>query len=367
MSVFHSISSWLHLLVNVGVCAGRSSRSQSTQWDTGPCWQWCCGGHIRDPPLRGDLWDPACGSVPVTWWPHRGPCLIQGHWGTEEWLMSNCKESREPSSSLQPYLRLAWVKQRFRSVSKYLRHCLMARGFDSTFTTDTDPPSSPTIFIFSSSLTKYTPDSSFPWVPPHTATRDNLGMRTTSSNSIWLGAGRDQQNWFMYFSCFWIDVSVLPKWVMIQFSKHPLTPSVTDGKAELKSCKIPRSVGQKLSVTDVTATQSRDIDLCNLTLVFWELRGSSVFELNPGKDQSLAVWEEEIVKWRQKSVNEKIRHHSSHPIYPACCLPLPDVSASHAVSPIQHSHPSLCASGRLDAVTQTLIVSTTLLSTALYF
>lgn len=86
-----------------------------------------------------------------------------------------------------PYLSLAWVKQRLRSVSTYLRHCCMARGFDSTISTDRGSSSSFSITFFSafsSSLTKYTPDSSLPCVPPHTATRGNLGKHTTLSTSI---------------------------------------------------------------------------------------------------------------------------------------------------------------------------------------
>lgn len=85
---------------------------------------------------------------------------------------------------------MAWVKQRFRSVLMYLRHCCTAQGFDSTGITDSGFCSFPSPFSsLSSSLTKYTPDSSFPWVPPHTATRDNLGKHTTLSTSVWLNAG----------------------------------------------------------------------------------------------------------------------------------------------------------------------------------
>lgn len=106
----------------------------------------------------------------------------------------NCYHEHHYLSTL-PYLRVAWVKQRFRSVSTYLRHCCVARGFDSTISTETGSASSSSFSFtffstFSSSLTKYTPDSSFPWVPPHTATRDNLGKCTTLSTSIWL-RGRD--------------------------------------------------------------------------------------------------------------------------------------------------------------------------------
>lgn len=89
---------------------------------------------------------------------------------------------------------MAWVKQRFRSVLMYLRHCCTAQGLDSTSITDSGFSSfcSSSFSSLSSSLTKYTPDSSFPWVPPHTATRDNLGKHTTLSTSIWLKVGREK-------------------------------------------------------------------------------------------------------------------------------------------------------------------------------
>lgn len=75
----------------------------------------------------------------------------------------------------------------------YLRHCCTAQGFDSTSITDSGfcSFSSSSFSSLSNSLTKYTPESSFPWVPPHTATRDNLGKPTALSTSIWLNAGTE--------------------------------------------------------------------------------------------------------------------------------------------------------------------------------
>lgn len=122
-------------------------------------------------------------------------------YGTTGRWRDNLKRTHDQLAStvtfaIPPYLRVAWVKQRFRSVLMYLRHCCVAHGFDSTSSTDRGFSSSSfsslaSFCTFSSSLTKYTPDSSFPWVPPHTATRDNLGKHTTLSTSIWLRAGRD--------------------------------------------------------------------------------------------------------------------------------------------------------------------------------
>ncbi|TNN67854.1 hypothetical protein EYF80_021823 [Liparis tanakae] len=73
-------------------------------------------------------------------------------------------------SSRDLIISSARVKQRLRSVSTYLRHCCTARGFDSTIDTDgcssssSSSSSSFSITSFCSSLTKYTPDSSLPWM-----------------------------------------------------------------------------------------------------------------------------------------------------------------------------------------------------------
>lgn len=212
------------------------------------------------------------------------------------------------SSSLLPYLRMAWVKQRFRSVSMYLRHCIMARGLDSTISTDIGPSTSSLSFCaFSSSLTKYTPDSSLPWVPPHTATRDNLGRLTTSSTSIWLQAGRGKSERKVYAA----GLRNFP--VLLYYHKHPVwadhmhslgcifsvnTPSASffiqyasmsnDVKPNLISLLFHSVGGISFSSIDVngyivdnTATQSRDIDLENLTSLFWlaeNCQGSSGFK-----------------------------------------------------------------------------------------
>lgn len=177
----------------VWICVGRSSHGQSTRWGTGPCWLWCCGGRKQDPPPQDSLWDPAWRSVPGIWSTHKAACLIWAHWEIEKPSehSSSWSELLNIAFSAPPYLRAAWVKQRFRSVWTYLRHCCVAQGLDSTVNTDTAFSSSSSITFFSafsSSLTKYTPDSSLPWVPPHTATRGNLGKHTTLSASIWLRA-----------------------------------------------------------------------------------------------------------------------------------------------------------------------------------
>jgi len=73
-----------------GICEDISSRCQSTQWSTGPCWRWCCGGHKPDPLPPGCLWGPAWCSVPGTGWSRREPCLLSGHWETDKLLPSDC-------------------------------------------------------------------------------------------------------------------------------------------------------------------------------------------------------------------------------------------------------------------------------------
>lgn len=80
--------------------------------------------------------------------------------------------------SFSTYLSKSFVKQRLRSVSTYLLQASTARGFDRTVVIEADPARS--TFCFCISLTMYTPDCSFPWVPPQMATRDSGGKETCS-------------------------------------------------------------------------------------------------------------------------------------------------------------------------------------------
>lgn len=152
---------------------------------------WCCGYHRVDPRPLGFLWAPAERSAPVLASARRVRSLLWGHWkpGEVTELCKSCfqfdfvftRRSIVVQLSFfffSTYLNKAAVKQRLISWSMYLLQASTACGFDRTVVIEADPARS--TFRFCMSLTMYTPDISFPWVPPQMATRDSGGKEMRS-------------------------------------------------------------------------------------------------------------------------------------------------------------------------------------------
>lgn len=94
----------LCLPAGVWICEDRSSLCQNTQWNTGPCWRWCCGDHRQGPLPPDCLLDPAWHSALGPRWSHREPCLTGDHWETDNlsWVLVTV-------SSVTCSHRLTWV------------------------------------------------------------------------------------------------------------------------------------------------------------------------------------------------------------------------------------------------------------------
>lgn len=149
--------------------------------------KWCCGYHRVDPRPLGFLWAPAERLALVLASARRVRSLLGGHWkpGEVSELSNRCfavsftrRSIVVQLSFFSTYLNKASVKQRLISWSMYLLQASTARGFDRTVVIEADPARSTLRFCIS--LTMYTPDISFPWVPPQMATRDSGGKETRS-------------------------------------------------------------------------------------------------------------------------------------------------------------------------------------------
>lgn len=168
------------------VCAlksGERSSLWSTRSGTDPCWRWCCECRTAGPRPLGSLWAPAEHWARARAWSRRACRLSGRHWEAGD-SVHFCHGLCPPFTSVllqfffPTYLSMWLVKQRFRSLSTYLLQDSTARGLERTVIRETGPSCS--ICCFFSSLSMYTPDISFPWVPPQTATRDSGGKKTCS-------------------------------------------------------------------------------------------------------------------------------------------------------------------------------------------